>query len=65
MSTSIRVLFALSLASLATLAAPASPGTTGTAGAQSFPSGDIVIRQIWEEGVERSQVNELGQVMMD
>ena len=65
MSVSVRVLFASSLASLATLTAPASPGITGTAGAQSFPSDDIVIRQIWEEGVERSQVNELGQVMMD
>ena len=35
------------------------------AAAQSFPSEDPVIRAIWEEGVERSQVRELGQVMMD
>ena len=35
------------------------------AAAQSFPSDDPVIRQIWEEGVERSQVYELAQVMMD
>ena len=31
----------------------------------SFPSDDPVIRAIWEEGVERSRVMELGQVMMD
>ena len=31
----------------------------------SFPTDDPVIRAIWEEGVERSQVMELGQVMMD
>ncbi|MDE2710240.1 MAG: peptidase M28, partial [Acidobacteriota bacterium] len=30
-----------------------------------FPSDDPVIRAIWEEGVERSQVMELGHVMMD
>ena len=30
-----------------------------------FPSDDPVIRAIWEEGVERSQVMELGRVMMD
>ena len=32
---------------------------------QSFPSDDPVIREIWEEGVERSQIYQLGQVMMD
>ena len=40
-------------------------GATQAAAAQSFPSDDPVIRAIWEEGVERSQVYELGQVMMD
>ncbi len=39
--------------------------STQTVSAQSFPSDDPVIRAIWEEGVERSQVYELGQVMMD
>ena len=33
--------------------------------AQSFPADDPVIRAIWEEGVERSQVLDLAQVMMD
>ena len=40
-------------------------GATQVAAAQSFPSDDPVIRAIWEEGVERSQVYRLGQVMMD
>ncbi len=35
------------------------------AAAPSFPSDDPVIRAIWEEGVERSRVMELGRVMMD
>ena len=39
--------------------------TTQAGAAQSFPSDDPVIRAIWEEGVERSRVHELGQVMMD
>ncbi len=39
--------------------------TTQAGAAQSFPSDNPVIRAIWEEGVERSQVYELGQVMMD
>ena len=39
--------------------------STQAAAAQSFPSDDPVIRTIWQEGVERSQVYELGQVMMD
>ena len=68
MRPSVRVLFACSLASLSILAAPAAPSQAGaprTAAAQSFPSDDPVIRAIWEEGVERSQVYELGQVMMD
>ena len=39
--------------------------TAQAGAAQSFPSDDPVIRAIWEEGVERSQVYELGQVMMD
>jgi hypothetical protein len=65
MRFSTRVLFVCSLASLSVLAAPARPGVTQAAAAQSFPSDDPVIRAIWEEGVERSQVYELGQVMMD
>ena len=54
MRPSVRVLFVCSLA-----------GATQAAAAQSFPSDDPVIRAIWEEGVERSQVYALGQVMMD
>ncbi len=65
MRFSTRVLFVCSLASLSVLAAPARPGVTQAAAAQSFPSDDPVIRAIWEEGVERSQDYELGQVMMD
>ena len=56
MRPSGRVVLAGSLA-LAAAVAPAA--------AQSFPSDDPVIRAIWEEGVERSQVMELGRVMMD
>ena len=55
MKPSVRVGLACSLAFVATPAAAA----------QSFPSDDPVIRAIWEEGVERSQVYALGQVMMD
>ena len=33
--------------------------------AQSFPSDDPVIQAIWEEGTARSQIYEVGQVMMD
>ncbi|WP_420633074.1 M28 family peptidase [Candidatus Palauibacter sp.] len=55
MKPSVRVGLACSLAFVATQAAVA----------QSFPSDDPVIRAIWEEGVERSQVYALGQVMMD
>ena len=60
MRPSVRVLLTCSLVSLPTLTA-----VPHSALAQSFPSDDPVIRQIWEEGVERSQVYELGQVMMD
>ncbi len=56
MRPSGRVVLAGSLA-LAAAVAPAA--------AQSFPSDDPVIRAIWEEGVERSRVMELGRVMMD
>jgi carboxypeptidase Q len=35
------------------------------AGAQSFPTDDPVIRAIWAEGTERSQVDRLAQVLMD
>jgi hypothetical protein len=34
-------------------------------GAQSFTSTDSVIRRIWQEGMERSQVEPLAQVLMD
>ena len=60
MRPSVRVLLTYSVVSLPTLAA-----VPHSALAQSFPSDDPVIRQIWEEGVERSQVYDLGQVMMD
>ena len=65
MRPSVRVLSPCSLAFLFILTAPVKPGPTEAAAAQSFPSDDPVIRAIWEEGVERSQVYELGQVMMD
>ncbi|MDE2980928.1 MAG: M20/M25/M40 family metallo-hydrolase [Gemmatimonadota bacterium] len=64
MKFSLRVRLFCPLAILTTLAAPLKPGATQAA-AQSFPSDDPVIRAIWEEGVERSQVYELAQVMMD
>ena len=60
MRRTVRVLIALAFSIGA--------GTAGTAQEEagpSFPSDDPVIRAIWEEGVERSQVMELGQVMMD
>ena len=60
MRPSVRVLLTYSVVSL-----PILTGVPRSALAQSFPSDDPVIRQIWEEGVERSQVYELGQVMMD
>ena len=65
MRPSVRFELACSLACLLTVTAWLSPGATRAAVAQSFPSDDPVIRAIWEEGVERSQVYELGQVMMD
>ena len=65
MRSSVRVLFVCLLVSLSVLTAPAQPGTTQVAVAQSFTSDDPVIRMIWDEGVERSQIYELGQVMMD
>ena len=65
MRSSVRVLFVCLLVSLSVLTAPAQPGTTQVAVAQSFTSDDPVIRTIWDEGVERSQIYELGQVMMD
>ncbi|MXX56134.1 MAG: peptidase M28, partial [Gemmatimonadetes bacterium] len=54
MRAPVRILFVCLLAA-----------STRAAAAQSYPSDDPVIRAIWEEGVERSQVHELGQVMMD
>ena len=65
MRLSVRVVLACSLAFLGGLTAPAKPGAAQEAAAPSFPSDDPVIRAIWEEGVERSQVHELGRVMMD
>ena len=65
MRSSVRVLFVCLLVSLSVLTAPAQPGTTQVAVAQSFTSDDPVIRMIWDEGVERSQIYELGQVIMD
>jgi carboxypeptidase Q len=47
----------LALAVVILLAAPA--------GAQTFPTDDPVIRAMWAEGVERSQVERLAQVLMD
>lgn len=64
MKLSLRVRCFFPLVFFTTLAAALMPGMTPAA-AQSFPSDDPVIRAIWEEGVERSQVYELGQVMMD
>ena len=60
MSPSVRVVLACSLASL-----PALTVAQQDAAAQFFPSDDPLIRAIWEEGTQRSQVYELGQVMMD
>ncbi len=65
MKPTVRLELACSLAFLFSLTAAVTPGATQAAAAQSFPSDDPVIRAIWEEGVERSQVYELGQVMMD
>ncbi|HEX9109427.1 MAG TPA: M20/M25/M40 family metallo-hydrolase, partial [Longimicrobiales bacterium] len=39
--------------------------TAGTAAAQSFPSDDPVIKGIWSEGMEHSQLYRLGQSLMD
>ena len=64
MRRSVRVV--LALAFLGGLTASVKPGMAQEEGvAPSFPSDDPVIRAIWEEGVERSQVMELGRVMMD
>ena len=64
MRRSVRV--GLALAFLGGLTASVKPGMAQEeAVAPSFPSDDPVIRAIWEEGVERSQVMELGRVMMD
>jgi len=66
MRLSVRLSVAYVLACLSILTAPSLPGAMqATVDAQSFPSDDPAIRAIWEEGVERSQVYELGQVMMD
>ncbi len=62
MRPSVRMLIVCTLAFSSALWAR---GASGAAAAQSFPSDDPVVRQIWEEGVGRSQVYELGQVMMD
>ena len=65
MRPSIRVAIACVLAFPTSMTVPLEPVGARVLGAQSFPSDDPVIRAIWEEGVERSQVYELGQVMMD
>ncbi len=39
--------------------------TAGSAAAQSFPSDDPVIRAIWHEGMDNSQLYRLGQALMD
>ena len=65
MRPSARIELACWLARLFTLMVLLVPGATRSVAAQSFPSDDPVIRAIWEEGVERSQVYALGQVMMD
>ncbi len=64
MRRSVRVVLAGSLAFLSSLTVLVTAAAQEPA-AQSFPSDDPVIRAIWEEGVERSQVMELGRVMMD
>ena len=61
----IRVATACVLAFPLSMTVPLEAVGTRALAAQSFPSGDPVIRAIWEEGVERSQVYELGQTMMD
>ena len=64
MRRSVRV--GLALTFLGGLTASVEPGMAQeAAAAPSFPSDDPVIRAIWEEGVERSRVLELGRVMMD
>ena len=64
MRRSVRV--GLALAFLGGLTASVKPGMAQEeAVAPSFPSDDPVIQAIWEEGVERSRVMELGRVMMD
>jgi hypothetical protein len=42
-----------------------SAGLALPARAQYFPTDDPVIRQIWEQGMENSQIHRLGQVLLD
>ena len=65
MRPSVRAVIVCVPALLTSMTVPLEPVGTRALAAQSFPSDDPVIRAIWEEGVERSQVYELGQVMMD
>ena len=56
----------LAVCSLALVAAlVVGPCSMEEGAAPSFPSDDPVIRAIWDEGIGRSRVMELGQVMMD
>ncbi len=65
MRPSVRAVIACVPAFLTPMTVPLEPVGARVLTAQSFPSDDPVIRAIWEEGVERSEVYELGQVMMD
>ena len=60
MRPSVRVVFACVFPFLGSVAVPFEPAGSRALAAQSFPSDDPVIRAIWEEGVGRSQVYELG-----
>lgn len=55
--------FVSRVAAVATLAAL--PATALVADAQSYPTSDPVIRSIWDEGMTRSQVERLAQVLSD
>ena len=65
MRPSVRAVIACVLAFLTSMTVALATVGTRASAAQSFPSDDPVIRAIWEEGIDRSQVYELGQTMMD
>lgn len=54
-----------SIAALLTAAVLAVPLAPRAAAAQTYPSADPVIRRIWDEGMNNSQVARLGQVLSD